>query len=112
MTPEVITATAGLGQYGAVGVVILSIVAILMVVYATFKFNANQSELNRKAIAEQSALNRDAHKENTQVMSCALKEVTAIVGKFASENKAEHTEMTMAHQTILHELREVKTKLK
>lgn len=105
MTPEVITATAGLGQYGAIGISILSIIAIVVIVYATFKFNASQSQLNREAIAEQSQLNRSAHKENTGVMTSALKEVSSIVGKFATESRLEHLELKG-------EIREIKTKLK
>lgn len=112
MTPEIITATSGLGQYGAIGIAILSMVAIVTVVYATFKFNASQSELNRKAIAEQSSLNRDAHKENTSVMSLALKEVTTVVSTFASESRVDHAEVRSQQRTILHEMREVKAKIK
>ncbi len=112
MTPDIITATAGLGQYGAIGIVILALVSVVVVVWGTFKFNANQSDLNRRAIAEQASLNRDSHKENTQIMSSALKEVTTVVGKFATDNKADHTEMRGFHGTILHEIREVNTKLK
>lgn len=112
MTPEVIQATAGLGQYGAIGISVLSMGGIVAVVLATFKFNANQSELNRKAIAEQSQLNREAHKENTTVMTGALKEVSTVVGKFASENKQDHIQMQGTDKTILNELREIKAKVK
>ncbi len=112
MTPEIITATSGLGQYGAIGIVILSIASVVLVVWGTLKFNANQSDLNRRAIAEQASLNRDSHKENTQIMSSALKEVTQVVGKFASDNRAEHIQMRGEHKTIISELREVKTKVK
>jgi uncharacterized membrane protein YhiD involved in acid resistance len=112
MTPEVITATAGLGQYGAIGVAVLSMIGIVAVVLATFKFNANQSELNRKAIAEQSNLNREAHKENTTVMTGALREVSTVVGKFARENREDHIKMAGVDKTILNELREIKAKVK
>jgi hypothetical protein len=112
LTPEIIEATAGLGQYGAIGVVILSLTAVVAVVYGTFRFTSSQSELNRRAIAEQSSLNRENHTENTKVMSGALREVTAVIGKFASDTRAEHAEMKGHNQTILHELREVKAKVK
>ena len=111
MTPDIITATAGLGQYGAIGVVILSLTAVVAVVYATFKFTSNQSELNRKSIAEQSSLNRESQTENTQVMSSALREVTTVIGKFASDTRAEHAEMKGHNKVVLHELREVKAKV-
>ncbi len=119
MTPEILTATAGLGQYGAIGVVILSFVAVLAVVLATFKFNASQSKLNRTAIAEQSHLNREAHKDNTQVMSSALSEVTSVVAKFASENKEDHTKVIIGQEKLNHgqnvivgELKEIKAEVK
>lgn len=112
MTPEVITATSGLGQYGAIGIVILSIGAIVLIVYNTFRFNANQSELNRNAIAEQASLNRDSYKENTQIMSSALKEVTKIMGKFSSDNKLDHLGLENSNGLILSEIKEVKAKLK
>lgn len=104
MTPEIITATSGLGQYGAIGISVLSMIGIVAVVLATFKFNANQSELNRKAIAEQSTLNRESHKENTTVMTGALKEVSTIVSSFAKENREDHIKMQNTDAVILEKL--------
>jgi len=109
---DIITATAGLGQYGAIGVVLLSIGAVVLIMILTLRFLANQSELNRSAIAEQSELNRKSHKENAEIMSSALKEVTQVVSSFAKENKEDHLRMQNTDQLIMRGLAEIKEKLR
>lgn len=85
---------------GAVGVVVLSVFAIMWIVKVFLQH-----------ISEQAELSREAHREMSQNSSGALREVTAVVSKLHEGNERAH--MHLEHQTdkVLSNIETIKTKL-
>jgi len=88
--PEIISSITLFGKYGSVGIAVASIFSILVVVFLTYRFIADQSNLNRETIKEQSDLNRKSNKEVAEMMTKAIRELSDVVKVLAKENREDH----------------------
>jgi len=112
METEIIKGTLGLGQYGIVGVIILSFTMVAGVFYMAMRHSERESQVNREFLSEQgelnreeTKLNREAHKDSSRLITEAFKESTMTMVAFAKDNRDDHYK--------IHEhLAEIKTKLK